>query len=343
MKKLLHKQNLDWKGTVHDLELYEADDISNLGFTNQAQAVPFVDDDHIVIFKHIDGYYSLPGGTIEEGEKFEETLRREVKEECACAVLDYGLIGYVKGTEVKSGKIKYQLRYWAKVKLLDEPINDPCGKAIAREVVPINEANKKLNWGERGQVLLDLAERKYKEHKPKVVTISIPEYTIETQPDYQAIGAKIDKAMANNFEGKFLVRELSMIDHPQYTLDEFADIILKTGTDKYDPNRKGVAHEEFEPYKPDLQAGEVMVQDGKIVGESFSEDIKRFYENVLLDRGYRLRIDLIVIYNPEHLVQAEKLDHTKPGTEPHLEQYLWRFKNQKNKPKAVVGIIKILR
>jgi len=180
------------------------------------------------------------------------------------------------------------------------------------------------------------------ENNPKIVEISIPEYTIDSQPDYQSIGAKIDKAMANNFKGNFLVRELSMIDHPQYTLDEFVDIILKTGTDKYDPNRKGVAHEEFEPYKADLQAGEVIIKDGKIVGESFSEDIRRFYENVLLDRGYRLRIDLIVIYNPEHLVQAEKLDHTKPGTEPHLEQYLWRFKDPENKPSAVVGIIKIL-
>ncbi len=104
-----------------------------------------------------------------------------------------------------------------------------------------------------------------------------------------------------------------------------------------------MAYESFEPYKPDLQAGEVVVKNGKIIGESFSEDIKRFYKNTLLDRGYRLRIDLIVIYNPEQMVQAEKLDHTKPGTESHLEQYLWRFKDQENKPKAVVGIIKILR
>lgn len=167
MKKLIHKQNLDWKGIMHDLELYEADNADDLGFTNQAQAVPFVDDDHIVIFKHIDGYYSLPGGTIEEGEKFEEALKREIREECACEVLGCGLIGYVKDTQLSDNKVKYQLRYWAKVKLLDEPINDPCGKAVGREVVKLEEANDKLNWGERGQILLDLALRKYKEHKHK--------------------------------------------------------------------------------------------------------------------------------------------------------------------------------
>lgn len=166
MKKLLHKQVLDWKGTKHDLELYEADDISDLGFTNQCQAVPFVDDGHIVIFKHIDGYYSLPGGTVEEGEKFEETLKREVMEESGCEILDYGLIGYVKGTEIASGKIKYQLRYWAHVKPISKP-QDPDGKALDIEIVKFEDANSKLNWGERGQILLDLAKKKYKEHMHK--------------------------------------------------------------------------------------------------------------------------------------------------------------------------------
>lgn len=161
MKKLLYKGKLDWKGTNHELELYESDDISDLEFINQCQAVPFVDESNIVLFKHIDGYYSLPGGTVEEGESFEETLKREVMEESACEILESQLIGYVKDTELPSGKIKYQLRYWAEVKPLDQPINDPAGKATSREIVNINEANEKLGWGERGQVLLELAKRKY--------------------------------------------------------------------------------------------------------------------------------------------------------------------------------------
>ncbi len=179
--------------------------------------------------------------------------------------------------------------------------------------------------------------------QPKIVTIFIPEYTIDVQPDYTAVGFQIDKAVQENFEGNFLVRELSMIDHPQHSLDELADIILKTGTDKYDPNRKGVAHEEFEPYKPDLQAGEVTIKGGKIIGESFSEDVRRFYENTLIDRGYRLRIDLLVLYDPKQMVKAEKVDDAKPNIEPHLEEYLWRFKDSEHKYSAVVGIVKILK
>lgn len=179
--------------------------------------------------------------------------------------------------------------------------------------------------------------------KPNIVTISIPEYTLDNQPDYSVVGAKIDKALSENFEGTHLLRALSIADHPQYTLDELVDIILKTGTDKYDPNRKGVAHEEFEPYKPDIQAGTIEVKDGKLISESFSEDVKRFYENTLIDRGYRLRIDLLVLYDPKQLIKAEKVDSAKPSVAPHLEEYLWKFKNPELKQNAIMGIIKITK
>ncbi len=177
----------------------------------------------------------------------------------------------------------------------------------------------------------------------KIIEVSIPEYSIDSQPDYLAIGEKIDKVVSENFEGKFLVRALSIADHPQYTLDDLVGIILKTGTDKYDPDRKGVAYEEFEPYRPDIQAGEVIIENGVIIGESFSEDIRRFYENTLFDRGYRLRIDLFVFFDPNQMIKAQKLDESKLSAEPHLEEYLWRFKNPDNKPEALMGIVKILK
>ncbi len=88
------------------------------------------------------------------------------REESGCKVLDCGLIGYFKDTEIPSGRIKYQLRYWAHVESLGKP-QDPDGKAIGIEIVKFEDANNKLGWGERGQILLDLAARKYKEHKHK--------------------------------------------------------------------------------------------------------------------------------------------------------------------------------
>lgn len=180
-------------------------------------------------------------------------------------------------------------------------------------------------------------------NSPKVVEISLPEYTIDKQPDYAVIGSKIDKVVEENFEGVFLERVLSITDHPQYTLDQLADIIIKTGTDRYDPCRKGVCHEEFEPYNADLQAGSIEIRNGKLTEPFGAGLIKLFYENVLLDRGYRLRIDLILLFDPEQMIQAEKVDHSKPSVRLELEQCLWRFKDSDHKQKALVGVIKILR
>lgn len=173
----------------------------------------------------------------------------------------------------------------------------------------------------------------------KIISISIPEYTIDTQPDYRAIGDKLDKVLEENFNDKEVaIRALSTMDHSQFTLDELARVIVDKGTDKYDPNRKGV--EGFEDYDVDFQAGFGTV--GKDLKGEGADIIQKFYENTLLDRGYRLRIDLLLIYNLNQLTKAEK--HTeKEGVHSRLEPYLFKFKNPENKPQALIGIVKILK
>ena len=41
-------------------------------------------------------------------------------------------------------------------------------------------------------------------------------------------------------DGKYILRAIGSDDHSGLSIDELAEIVLKTGTDKYDPNRKGV-------------------------------------------------------------------------------------------------------
>src|SRR3989338_1947122 len=86
MTKLIHKEELNWKGVLHDLELYESDSVGDLDPVKQVQAVSFIDNNNVVIYKHVDGYYGLPGGSVEENESFEEALKREIREEIACEV-----------------------------------------------------------------------------------------------------------------------------------------------------------------------------------------------------------------------------------------------------------------
>ncbi len=178
--------------------------------------------------------------------------------------------------------------------------------------------------------------------KPLIISLSLPEYTIATQPNYQTLGQKIDNVLEENFNGlDVAIRAISLTDHPKYTIDELADIIIRLGTDKYDPDRKGVDHKIFEPYKPDFQAGFCTVGKNHI-GQG-ADIIKKFYENVLLDRGYRLRVDILLIYDLHLLVNAEKIDQSQPSIFSRLEPYLFRFKDPENKQQALLGIIKILK
>jgi len=176
---------------------------------------------------------------------------------------------------------------------------------------------------------------------PKILAISLPEYTIDSKPDYVGLGRKIDEVIENNFSGqKIAIRAIGSADHPNLSLDDLAQTILEKGTDKYDSKRKGVSPEEFAPYHADLQASVCDVVKGQV--NEGSDIIQKFYENAPLDRGYALRIDLLLIYDLEQLVQAEKVELDKPGTHPRLEPYLFRFKNPDRKPEALLGVIKIL-
>lgn len=181
----------------------------------------------------------------------------------------------------------------------------------------------------------------------KVITISLPEYTVEKKPDYAALGRYIDQAIEENFEGELAIRSLSLTEHPQLSLDQFARIILEIGTDRYDPNRLMLDPHVFGPYRPDMHAGRCTVKDGHIVvapGEMSegADIIYNFYENAALDRGFPLRIDLLLIYDLQQLIQATRDDDGTPGV-GHLERFLFRFKNPDRKKEALLGIIKILR
>ena len=99
--------------------------------------------------------------------------------------------------------------------------------------------------------------------------------------------------------------------------------------------------EGFEEYDVDFQAGFCTI--GKNHFGEGADIIQKFYENVLLDRGYRLRIDVLLIYDLNQLARAGKIDQTNPGVHPRLEPYLFKFKDPEHKQRTLLGIIKLLR
>ncbi|MBN2101209.1 NUDIX domain-containing protein [Candidatus Dojkabacteria bacterium] len=152
----------DWKGVPYVTEIYDSIDFDVLSPVTQVQAVCFLNKKEVVLYEHVDGYYGLPGGHVKEGEDIKTALEREISEEIACKLVDFGPVCYAKTYKKDSPeKVSYNLRFWAKVELLDSKVKDPDNKALRRVVVPFCEAPEKLAWGKKGEVLLRLATARF--------------------------------------------------------------------------------------------------------------------------------------------------------------------------------------
>jgi hypothetical protein len=82
-------------------------------------------------------------------------------------------------------------------------------------------------------------------HFVPVYEISLPEYTVEDEPDFLAIGARLDPLIEAYFPDRWIaIRGIGLIDHPGWSLDDLVATIRELGTDKYDPERKGV-HDDY--------------------------------------------------------------------------------------------------
>lgn len=100
------------------------------------------------------------GGSVEEGERPEESLVREVKEESNMKVLDYKPLGYqIVTDEEGEDEPYYQFRYYCTVEPYGPFVEDPDGDIT--EVLEIDPADYKkyFDWGEIGDALMSKAVR----------------------------------------------------------------------------------------------------------------------------------------------------------------------------------------
>ena len=122
-------------GQVFDVVYREGDYLNNLeGKSLQAvHAYCFYKEKIIVVYADNKGYWTPPGGGIEQGESVEEAVTREVKEETNMKVLHQEIIGYQDIYEPE--KIIRQTRPFCVVEPYGDFVADPDGDVSKIELI----------------------------------------------------------------------------------------------------------------------------------------------------------------------------------------------------------------
>ena len=188
-----------------------------------------------------------------------------------------------------------------------------------------------------------------------VYSPALPNYVRGLEPDFLAVGRKLDATIEAHFQGAIAIRGISVVDHPGHSLDDLVAIIQELGTDRYDPQRKAVQHELYDPYGVELHALPCTVEGGFLRAHSSLVEAPSVMADVLgdfwggppVDRGSPpMRLDLLIIFDPHQLEPIFVSYDGKPregGETPQLMHSLeFRFKFPDRKSEALLGFIKIL-
>ena len=148
-------------------------------------------------------------------------------------------------------------------------------------------------------------------------------------------------------DGQYVVRAISLADHPGKTLDELAALILELGTDKYDPDRREDEEEAFAGYDHEFHASTMGIADGVVQGAEyddypsmFGDFAYNFYMNAPIARNVVLRIDLLMIFHAGQMQLAERVDESRPDVSPY-DRFLYKFRDPLRKQAALAALMKI--
>jgi len=138
----------------------------------QVYGVCFTKDKKVMIIRNPLGEgkftpWYLPGGTPEKGEKPEDTLIREVDEETDISISNLKLLGafevfFPNNPNTVKGDHYFQLRYFALIDEVREQTIDPhSGEMVVRKLIPVEEFEKYVEWGDVGKELIRLASLEF--------------------------------------------------------------------------------------------------------------------------------------------------------------------------------------
>jgi len=127
--------------------------------TTQAMGLCFTADHRVVLVTSDGASWTLPGGSLEQGETPVQALKREVREEACAVVRRSAYLGCQRVDDPghpQGPTHYYQTRFWARVTL--RPF-EPAFETVARRLVEPDHVLEELAWGHVpiARVLLELA------------------------------------------------------------------------------------------------------------------------------------------------------------------------------------------
>lgn len=146
-------------GVEYVFEYQDADSFDHLDRDRckQTYAVCFCDDKMVIGYGGTKDAWGLIGGTIEEGEDFEQTLRREIKEESNMEILALLPVGYQKVTDNLGNEPFYQLRYVCLVKPYGPFVTDPADGITEIKLIDPADIKQYFDWGNIGDRIIGRA------------------------------------------------------------------------------------------------------------------------------------------------------------------------------------------
>lgn len=170
----------------------------------------------------------------------------------------------------------------------------------------------------------------------KHLSINLPQYTVEHEPDIDRISKAIDDVIKREFKGKsIVVRGIASSEHPGKSVQDLIGIISESGTDKYNPDRVGDRYENIDNKHIDLFGVPAVVSD---VSEIAQVIIWGFYHSAKAIHGQPVKIDILIVYDADKL---EQVHHQYKGRDD-IKNDGFAFKNSNSKPDALLGIIQII-
>lgn len=169
-----------------------------------------------------------------------------------------------------------------------------------------------------------------------VLTVHVPTYRVDSEPDHRAIGAVVDDELRRHFMGRTVVaRGIGSRSHPGKTVDELVEIIGRDGTDRYDPTRGGDRYDNLQGKPIDLFAFRRKVSPRMRL---FEHIVWGFYHSSIGLNREPIRIDLLSVYDA---TKMRAVVHQYEGrTDPKRDGFV--FREPDNKPAALLGIVRIL-